>query len=145
MEHSLRVSRQTIDADILTASSFLRSADGPKCKNVFALGFCFGGRQAFFASAARFGFTGVIGYYGALGLYPNGATGPLQHAAELSAPILGVFGGADHGISGKDVVLQQDTDTALLGGLLVELEGKIYDGSIRTQLENMKQRIARGY
>ena len=48
-------------------------------------------------------------------------------------------------ISGKDVVLQQDTDTALLGGLLIELEGKIYDGSIRTQLENMKQRIARGY
>jgi len=103
MEHILRVSRQTIDADILTAASFLRSAASPKCKNVFALGFCFGGRQAFFASAARFGFTGVIGYYGALGLYPNGATGPLQHVAELSAPILGLFGGADHGISGKDV------------------------------------------
>jgi F0F1-type ATP synthase delta subunit len=33
----------------------------------------------------------------------------------------------------------------LLGGLLLELEGKIYDGSIRTQLENMKQRIAHGY
>ena len=49
------------------------------------------------------------------------------------------------GISGKDVVLQQETDAGLLGGLLLELEGKIYDGSIRTQLENMKQRIARGY
>jgi F-type H+-transporting ATPase subunit delta len=49
------------------------------------------------------------------------------------------------GISGKDVVLQQETDPSLLGGLLVELEGKIYDGSIRTQLDNMKQRIARGY
>jgi F-type H+-transporting ATPase subunit delta len=48
-------------------------------------------------------------------------------------------------ISGKDVVLQQETDASLLGGLLLELEGKIYDGSIRTQLENMKQRIARGY
>ena len=103
MEHVLRVSRQTIDADILTAAGFLRSAEGPECKNVFALGFCFGGRQAFFASAARFGFSGVIGYYGALGLYPNGATGPLQHVAELSAPILGLFGGADHGISDKDV------------------------------------------
>jgi carboxymethylenebutenolidase len=103
MEHILRVSRQTIDADILTAASFLRSAAGPQCKNIFALGFCFGGRQAFFASAARFGFSGVVGYYGALGPYPNGATGPLQHAAELSAPILGLFGGADHGISGKDV------------------------------------------
>jgi F-type H+-transporting ATPase subunit delta len=48
------------------------------------------------------------------------------------------------GISGKDVVLQQETDPGLLGGLLIELEGKIYDGSIRTQLEIMKQRIARG-
>jgi F-type H+-transporting ATPase subunit delta len=48
-------------------------------------------------------------------------------------------------ISAKDVVLHEETDPALIGGLLVELEGKIYDGSIRTQLENMKQRIARGY
>jgi F-type H+-transporting ATPase subunit delta len=48
------------------------------------------------------------------------------------------------GVSGKDVVLQQATDPSLLGGLLIELEGRIYDGSIRTQLEKMKQRIARG-
>lgn len=48
-------------------------------------------------------------------------------------------------LSGKDVVLQQETDHGLLGGLLVELQGKVYDGSIRTQLENMKQRIVRGY
>ena len=48
-------------------------------------------------------------------------------------------------ISGKDVVLQQETEAVLLGGPLIELEGKIYDGSIRTQLEKMKQRIARGY
>jgi carboxymethylenebutenolidase len=103
MEHIFRVSRQTIDADILATANYLSSPDVPNCKNIFALGFCFGGRQAFFASAARFGFTGVIGFYGALSLYPNGATGPLQHAAELSAPILGLFGGADHGISGQDV------------------------------------------
>jgi F-type H+-transporting ATPase subunit delta len=48
-------------------------------------------------------------------------------------------------ISGKDVVLQEGTDPTLLGGLLIELEGKVYDGSVRTQLEKMKQRIARGY
>jgi F-type H+-transporting ATPase subunit delta len=47
-------------------------------------------------------------------------------------------------LSGKDVVLQEETDPSLLGGLLIELEGKIYDGSIRAQLEKMKQRIARG-
>jgi F-type H+-transporting ATPase subunit delta len=49
------------------------------------------------------------------------------------------------GIAGKEVVLQQETNPSLIGGVLVELEGKVYDGSVRTQLENMKQRIARGY
>jgi F-type H+-transporting ATPase subunit delta len=49
------------------------------------------------------------------------------------------------GISGKEVVLQQETDPSLLGGLLVDMEGKVYDGSVRTQLEKMKQRIAREY
>lgn len=49
------------------------------------------------------------------------------------------------GISGKHVVLQEATDPGLLGGLLIELEGKVYDGSVRTQLEKMKQRIARVY
>ena len=50
-----------------------------------------------------------------------------------------------HRISGKEVVLQQETDPSLIGGVLVEFEGKVYDGSVRTQLENMKQRIVRGY
>jgi F-type H+-transporting ATPase subunit delta len=46
--------------------------------------------------------------------------------------------------SGKDVILQDEGDPELIGGLVVEFEGKIYDGSVRTQLEKMKQRIARG-
>jgi len=50
-----------------------------------------------------------------------------------------------HRISGKEIVLQQETDPGLIGGVLVEFEGKVYDGSVRTQLEKMKQRIARGY
>jgi F-type H+-transporting ATPase subunit delta len=49
------------------------------------------------------------------------------------------------GISGKEVVLQQETDPSLLGGMMIELQGRIYDGSIRTQLEKMRQRIARGH
>src|SRR5438034_264673 len=43
------------------------------------------------------------------------------------------------GISSREVVLQQETDPGLIGGLLVELEGTIYDGSVRTQLEKMKE------
>ncbi len=48
-------------------------------------------------------------------------------------------------LTGKDVDLRQEIDPSLLGGMTVELEGKIYDGSIRSQLDKMKQRIARGY
>jgi F-type H+-transporting ATPase subunit delta len=50
-----------------------------------------------------------------------------------------------HRISGKEVMLQQETDPSLIGGVLVEFEGTVYDGSVRTQLEKMKQRIVRGY
>ncbi len=50
-----------------------------------------------------------------------------------------------HVISGKEVVLHEETEPALLGGVMVELEGKIYDGTVRMQLEKMKQRIAREY
>lgn len=48
-------------------------------------------------------------------------------------------------LSGKEVVLEEETNPELIGGLLVEFQGKIYDGSVRTQLEKMKQRIARGF
>jgi F0F1-type ATP synthase delta subunit len=29
--------------------------------------------------------------------------------------------------------------------VVIHLEGKVYDGSVRTQLEKMKERIERGY
>lgn len=48
-------------------------------------------------------------------------------------------------ISSKEVVLQQETDAELLGGLVVEIEGKVYDGSLRTQLEKMRKQIEQGY
>lgn len=48
-------------------------------------------------------------------------------------------------VSGKDVVVHEESDPKLIGGLVIELEGKVYDGSVRTQLEKMTQRIGRGY
>ena len=44
----------------------------------------------------------------------------------------------------KEVLLKAQTDPGLIGGLVIELEGKIYDGSILTQLEKMKQEIEQG-
>lgn len=103
MQHIMQVTAKTIGEDIMAAIQHLRTPAGGSCRKVFALGFCFGGRQAIFASAPRFTLAGVIGFYGAVTFYPNGAPGPLQHISELSAPILGLFGGADHGIPASDV------------------------------------------
>jgi len=48
-------------------------------------------------------------------------------------------------VSGKQVVLGQESDPSIVGGVVIHLEGKVYDGSVRTQLEKMKERIERGY
>ena len=125
MEHIVRVTRQTIDEDIEAAGQFLRGPDEGSCAPVLALGFCFGGRQAFLASAPRFGFAGVVGFYGMPGFYPNGAAGPTQRAAELSAPILGIFGGADEGIPPKEI----EAFDAALTAAGVKHEFVVYPGA----------------
>lgn len=48
-------------------------------------------------------------------------------------------------VSGKEVLLKQESDSSLIAGVVIRLEGKVYDGSVRTQLEKMKGRIERGY
>jgi F-type H+-transporting ATPase subunit delta len=48
-------------------------------------------------------------------------------------------------VSGKQVVLGQENDPSIVAGVVIHLEGKVYDGSVRTQLEKMKERIERGY
>jgi len=112
MQHIMQATAKTIGEDIMAAIQHLRTPAGGNCSKVFALGFCFGGRQAILASAPRFTLAGVIGFYGALSFYPNGAPGPLQRVAELSTPILGIFGGADQGISVSDVAAFDEALTA---------------------------------
>jgi F-type H+-transporting ATPase subunit delta len=48
-------------------------------------------------------------------------------------------------ISGKKIILKQESDATLIGGAVVHLEGKIYDGSVRAQLEKMKKQVEQGY
>lgn len=44
-------------------------------------------------------------------------------------------------ITGKTVSLDVATDPSLLGGIVVQMGGTIYDGSVRTQLAEMKRRL----
>jgi F-type H+-transporting ATPase subunit delta len=46
------------------------------------------------------------------------------------------------GLTGKRVLPTVDVDAALLGGVIVEVGGKVYDGSLRTQLQRLAAAIA---
>jgi F-type H+-transporting ATPase subunit delta len=48
-------------------------------------------------------------------------------------------------ISGKKIIVQQESDPSLIGGVVVRLEGKIYDGSVRAQLEKIKKQVEQSY
>ena len=45
------------------------------------------------------------------------------------------------GATGKEVELQSTTDPALLGGLVVKMAGRTYDGSVRGRLKAMRERL----
>ncbi len=44
----------------------------------------------------------------------------------------------------RTVLAEQRVDATLLGGVVVDIEGKVYDGSLRTQLEGLAHAIAGG-
>ncbi|HEU5037300.1 MAG TPA: dienelactone hydrolase family protein [Nocardioides sp.] len=98
--HVMRTTRDGVATDIRAATAALR-VDGAEA--VAAVGYCFGGRHAFWASAPEFGFAGVVGFYGVPGTGGPLGPGPTQHADQLAAPILGIFGGADAYIPASEV------------------------------------------
>jgi carboxymethylenebutenolidase len=111
MSHLTRLTRDGLYADFAAGIAHLRGPVG--AGTVVSLGFCFGGRYAFLIAAPRFGLAGVVGLYGMPGEL-MGAAGPTQLAAQLSAPILGLFAGNDEGIT-PDLVAEFDEALAAAG------------------------------
>ncbi|HEU5357401.1 MAG TPA: dienelactone hydrolase family protein [Actinocrinis sp.] len=97
MTHLGALTRDGLYADFDAALAQLRALPSGQGRAVISLGFCMGGRFAFISAHHRFALAGAIGLYG----FPDalrGAPGPIQLAPELTAPILGLFAGADEGI-----------------------------------------------
>jgi F-type H+-transporting ATPase subunit delta len=46
--------------------------------------------------------------------------------------------------TGKQVVLSVETDASLIGGLQAEMGGKLFDGSVKTQLKRIAETLAKG-
>lgn len=101
-EHVAKTKTTTIQADIASAIGHLRGATD--ARRIFVLGFCMGGRQAFFASAEHAELAGVVGFYGRLSTREGEeGTAPKDRAQRMRAPVLGLFGGDDPSIPATDV------------------------------------------
>ena len=106
LPHTSRTTWAGIAADISAGVEALR-ADG--LQRVFTIGFCMGGRMSFLASTLGLDLAGVIGLYGTLkGPWRNDAPAPLDRLDEVGSPVLGLFGGADEGITADAVAAFDD-------------------------------------
>ncbi len=65
-------------------------------------------------------------------------------AAPLSAEQVNKVAEQLSGMTGKLVNVELRTDENLLGGVVVQMGSTVFDGSIRTQLSEMKRRLAEG-
>jgi carboxymethylenebutenolidase len=91
---------------------------------VATVGFCFGGMHSFLAGAdVELGLDAVVGFYGALNSPRFKIATPIERAADIRVPVLGLFGGADALIP-TDVVREFEERLSDAG---VEQEIVIYD------------------
>jgi carboxymethylenebutenolidase len=91
---------------------------------IATVGFCFGGMHSFLAGAdVELGLDAVVGFYGALNSPRFKIATPIDRAAEIRVPVLGIFGGADALIP-TDVVREFEQRLFEAGG---EREIVIYD------------------
>jgi len=97
MPHVAQTTYATLATDIAAGAAELRATG--RVRSLFTVGFCFGGRLAFLTATQDLRLAGAIGFYGPpTGIARNGMPAPADVAAQMRAPILGIFGGADPSI-----------------------------------------------
>jgi F-type H+-transporting ATPase subunit delta len=94
----------------------------------------------------RIGFLGSINdFYQKLADELKGvARATVTSAGELSADAVERIRSALSKRTGKQILLEVKQDPALIGGLITQIGDLVLDGSIRTQLFNMRESIKRG-
>jgi carboxymethylenebutenolidase len=123
--HVAQLRPETIASDVAATIAHLRSARGGEATAIFTMGFCLGGRASFNQAARQRGLHGVIGFYGGVAPRdPEDTTAPTLLASSYTCPVLGLFGGADRGISSEDVAaFRRALDQAGIRNELVTYEG----------------------
>jgi carboxymethylenebutenolidase len=97
--HVAATKAATLNQDIAAAATYIRSPEGGAVRSLFTVGFCFGGALSWQQAAAGLHLAGAIGFYGRpVGPTRDGSPAPVENASKYTCPILGLFGGEDHGI-----------------------------------------------
>lgn len=68
----------------------------------------------------------------------------IRTAAPLSPDMLEEITRTFGAITGKQVVAAVEVNPDLIAGVIVEVEGRVYDGSLRTELDKLQQHMATG-
>jgi carboxymethylenebutenolidase len=103
MPHVMKTRPAQIQADIAAAIAALRERAGSGTPAV-SVGFCFGGSQSFLAATNEsLGLDGAVGFYAGIDLTRWGLPSLIEQAADLRCPVLGLYGGADAGITPEQV------------------------------------------
>jgi carboxymethylenebutenolidase len=102
MPHVTQTRLEQIQADAAAALDALAERTGTR--SAVAVGFCFGGLQAFMAATSEeLALDGVVGFYGSLEGGRLGGPKVNEHVSAMRCPVLGLFGEADEGIPLADV------------------------------------------
>ena len=115
MPHVRETTPEGVMADTAAAAERLREAGAGK---LFTVGFCFGGRNSWLASAVLPGLSGAVGFYG-------NPTAILDRVPDMRAPILALQAGDDANITAE---INAEFERAL-SAAGVEHELVTYDGA----------------
>ncbi len=135
MPHVDQTTVEGIQADVGAAVAHVREKG---CTAIVTVGFCFGGRHSWLATAEDHGLAGAVGFYGRPGEGRDGKPGPTDRAAELRGPILALMGGNDQGIP----VEQVDAFEAALDLAGVENEIHVYPGAPHSFFDRKQEEFA---
>jgi carboxymethylenebutenolidase len=95
-----KVPDSQVMGDLDATVAFARASGRADTGKLGITGFCWGGRIVWLYAAHNPGLKAGVAWYGRLVGQPNAMTprNPVDLAAELKAPVLGLYGGADQGI-----------------------------------------------
>jgi carboxymethylenebutenolidase len=137
VEHVPQTRSLQVQADTRAALDLVAERTGER--RAVSVGFCFGGGESFLATTNKdLGLIGAVGFYAGLDRSRWGLEGPLDRAADMHGPLLGLFGGADQGITQDQI----DEFSRRLGDAGVAHDFHVYPGAPHSFFDRKQEEYA---